>query len=205
MEVTISRFWSIDDDEGLSRASILFKRPRVDGQIANLVFDFIWANVLTPKKLMQKGNYDFTLYFDTIRSTHKFFYDSVYNTDTVKFRPAFKDRQLNGVTTKEVSIFGYSNRFNELITPLEYANLVYDMFGSYLVETFKKITKVELDSIKSQMDIDAINQFPFPASFDAQQYSGDNGRVEKRMVNFVVDETSEAFMFRDRYLEHYGL
>ncbi|VTR50029.1 hypothetical protein [Sphingobacterium thalpophilum] len=102
MEVTISRFWSIDDDEGLSRASILFKRPRVDGQIANLVFDFIWANVLTPKKLMQKGNYDFTLYFDTIRSTHKFFYDSVYNTDTVKFRPAFKDRQLNGVTTKEV-------------------------------------------------------------------------------------------------------
>lgn len=30
MEVTISRFWSIDD-EGLSRASILFKRPRVDG------------------------------------------------------------------------------------------------------------------------------------------------------------------------------
>ena len=54
------------------------------------------------------------------------------------------------------------------------------------------------------MDIDTINQFPFPASFDAQQYSGDNGRVEKRMVNFVVDETSEAFMFRDKYLEHYG-
>lgn len=78
------------------------------------------------------------------------------------------------------------------------------MFGSYLVETFKKITRAELDSIKSQMDIDTINQFPFPASFDAQQYSGDNGKVEKRIVNFVVDETSEAFMFRDKYLEHYG-
>lgn len=203
MEITINRFWSINDDEGLSRASILLKRPRVNGQIANLVFDFIWTNVLTPKKLIQKGNYQFTLYFDTIRSTHKYFYDSVYNTDTVKFKPAFRDRKYKGVTTKEVSIFCYSNAFNELITPTEYANFVYDMFGSYLVESFKKITKEELDSIKPQMDFEAINQFPFPASFDAQKYSGDNGSVEKRIVNFVVDESSEAFVFRDKYLEHY--
>ncbi|MFD2921486.1 hypothetical protein ACFS6H_17290 [Terrimonas rubra] len=204
MKVTIERFWSINDDEGMSRAAILFKRPRVDGQIANLVFDFIHTHLLLPKKLMQKGNYEFTLYFDTIRKTHKFFYDSVYNTDTVKFKPAFRDRKYKGITTKEVSIFGYSNHFNELITPAEYAHLVYDMFGSYLVESFKKISKEELDSAKQQMDFEAINQFPFPASFDAQQYSGDSGGVEKQIVNFVVDESSEAFMFRDKYIEHYG-
>ncbi|HTG57533.1 MAG TPA: hypothetical protein VL943_14750 [Niabella sp.] len=205
MKVTISRFWSINDDEGMSRASILFKRPRVDGQIASLVFKFIWTNVLTPKKMMQKGKYAFTLDFDTIRSTHKFFYDSVYNTDTVKFHPAFRNRKHKGVTTKEVSIACYSNVFNEYITPVEYANLVYDMFGSYLVESSLKLTKKELDDIKPQMDMEAINRFPFPASFDAQQYSGDSGGVDKRIVNFVVDETSEAFIFRDKYLEHYGL
>ncbi|OCA77149.1 hypothetical protein BBI01_01415 [Chryseobacterium artocarpi] len=203
MEVTINRFWSIEDDEGMSRASILVKRPRVDWQVAYLVFDFIYANILAPKKLMQRGNYAFTLYFDTIRSTHKYFYNSVYNTDTAKFHPAFRDRKYKGIATKEISIFCSSNTFNELITPIEYANLVYDMFGSYLVESSKKITKSELDSIKLKMDVKAINQFPFPASFDAQKYSGDSGGVEKRVVNFVVDETSEAFMFRDKYLEHY--
>ncbi|MFC7348322.1 hypothetical protein ACFQO9_16505 [Chryseobacterium zhengzhouense] len=204
MEITIKRFWSNDDDEGIPRSSILLKRPRVDGKIADYIFDFIWKNVLTPKKIMQKGNYEFTLYFDVIRKTHKFFYNSIYNTDNIKFHPAFRDRKLNGQITKEVSIFGYSDRFNELITPTEYANLVYDMFGSYLVENFKKLSKKELEDNKQKMDYDAINKFPFPASFDAQNYSGDNGSVEKRIVNFVVDETSEAFVYKDKYIGYYG-
>jgi len=154
---------------------------------------------------MQKGNYEFTLYFGAVRKTHKFFYNSIYNTDTIKFKPVFKDRKLNGITIKEVSVFGYSDKFNELITPIEYANLVYDMFGSYLVENFKKLSKEELDNNKQKMDYDAINKFPFPASFDAQNYSSDNGRVEKRIVNFIVDETSEAFVYKDKYIEYYGI
>ncbi|MFU1859366.1 hypothetical protein ACK8HY_20365 [Sphingobacterium sp. NGMCC 1.201703] len=204
MEVTINRFWSIDDDEGLSRASILLKRPRVDAQISHYVFDYTWTKILSPKKLMQKGDYSFTLYFDVMNETHKFFYDSIYNTDTVKFHPAYRNRKYNGMTTTEVSISCKCNLFDEQITPEVYAGFVYDMFGSYFVEAFKKVSKEELDTGKQKMDFSEINKFPFPASFDSQKYSGDSGGVEKRVVNFVVDESSDAFMFRETYIAHYG-
>lgn len=204
MNVTISRFWSHNDDEGNTRAVIFFKRPRVDGRIADYVFGYIREKVLDPKKLMQKGDYAFTLYFDVIRKRHVFFYDSVYNTDAEKFHPAFRDRKYNGSKVREISIACYSNALNETITPTEYAKLVYDMFASYFVENLKKTSKEEFDRFKYGMDFDVINAFPFPAPFDAQNYSGDNGSVEKRVVNFVVDEASEAYVYKDAYIAHYG-
>lgn len=72
-----------------------------------------------------------------------------------------------------------------------------------MVETFKKITRAELDSIKSQRTL--ILSINFRSRHPSMLSSIVVTTEEwKRMVNFVVDETSEAFMFRDKYLEHYG-
>ncbi|SDD26762.1 hypothetical protein [Niabella drilacis] len=136
MEVTISRFWSINDDDGISRAAVLLKRSRVDAQVSRYIFDYIWTHILAQKKLMQKGNYAFTLFFDVIRKTHRFFYDSIYNTDTVKFHPAGRNRKYNGVRTTEVSISCNCNLFDELITPGVYAGLVYDMFREVYIAQY---------------------------------------------------------------------
>lgn len=198
--ISISCFWSHENEEdGIWKPEILFKRPRIDYRVSEYVWNFIEINLLIPKKLLQKNSLTMTLYFAPINIKHKFFYGSVYNTETQKFEPTIRGNKL-----KSIRIFCDYNGFTETMTPTEYANIIFDMYCSMLVDNFKKITKEECDELKTKMDFNIINSFEFPASFDNQKYSGDEGGYGGRSNNGIPDPKAIPYYFREVYLKHYG-
>lgn len=199
-KISISRFWSQEDEEDeIWKPEILFKRPRIDYRISEYVWNFIEINLLVPKKVFQKNSLTLTLYLTPINIKHKFFYGTVYDTETQKFYPSIRGNKL-----KSISIFCNYNGFTETMKPTEYANIIFDMYCSMLVENFKKITKEECDELKTKMDFNIVNSFQFPASFDNQKYSGDEGGYGGRSINGIPDTKAFPYYFREVYLKHYG-
>ncbi|QQT26892.1 hypothetical protein [Sphingobacterium spiritivorum] len=197
--ISVKRFWShTDENDGIDKPEIMFKRPRVDYRISEYVWEFIETNILAPKKLLQKNSLNITLFPGPIKKSHKFFYGSVYDTESIKFRPS-----LRGSKLKEISISCSYNGFTETMSPMEYASIVYDMYCSFIVDNFKKITKEECDELKIRMNPELINSFEFPASFENQKYSGDGGGYGGRSVNFVPDPNAKPYNYKEAYLEHY--
>ncbi|MBP1989614.1 hypothetical protein [Paenibacillus eucommiae] len=198
--MTISRFWSHEDeDDGICKPDIMFRRPRVDYRISEYIWSFLESKLLLPKKILQKNSMAITLFMRPINKHHKFFYDSAYNTETKKFHPAMRGSKL-----KDISISCSYNGFNEKMPPAEYADIVYDMYCSFLVDSFKKITKEECDELKGMLDFDVIHSFEFPATFDNQKYSGDGGGYGGRTVNWIVDEKAIPYNYRETYINQFG-
>ena len=55
---------------------------------------------------------------------------------------------------------------NQSTTPTEYAFVVYDMYADYFIYNYKKLTKEIFEKAKEQLDIETINSYPFPGTFD---------------------------------------
>lgn len=198
--ITISRFWSHEDeDDGICKPEIMFRRPRVDYRISEYIWSFLESNLLMKKKILQKNNMAITLFMGPINKRHKFFYDSAYNTETKKFHPAMRGGKL-----KDISISCRYHGFNEKMSPVEYGDIVYDMYCSFLVDSFKKISKEECDELKGMLDFDLIHSFEFPAIFDNQKYSADGGGYGGRAVNGIVDEKAVPYNYREAYINHFG-
>lgn len=198
--ITISRFWSHEDeDDGISKPEIMFRRPRVDYRISEYIWSFLESNLLIQKRILQKNSMAITLFMGPIKKHHKFFYDSAYNTETKKFHPAMRGSKL-----KDISISCSYNGFNEKMSPAEYADIVYDMYCSFLVDSFKKITKEECDELKGMLDFDVIHSFEFPATFDNQKYSADGGGYGGRTVNGIVDEKAVPYNYQEAYMNQFG-
>jgi hypothetical protein len=199
-KVFLKLSWShIDDDDGIDKPAKMFLRPRIDYRVSEYVWNFINDNLLAPKKVLSKNDLTFTLHLGKTNKKAKFHYNSEYNTDDKKFHPASQ-----GSKAKWISIFCSYDGFSETISPTEFAGLIYDMFCSFIIDNFKKITKTECDELKTGMDIDFINSFDFPAPFDNQRYSGDEGGYGGRMINFVPDERAIPYNYRESYLKHFG-
>ena len=94
---------------------------------------------------------------------------------------------------------------SESITPREYADLLFDGIGAALVFNFKRLKREELDGLKPKIDWSMVESFPFPASFEEQQYIGDEGKIHV----YSWDGRQETdlvgpYSVRDLYLDHFG-
>ena len=88
---------------------------------------------------------------------------------------------------------------------VRYADLLFDGIGAALVFNFKRLKREEFDGLKSKIDWSMVESFPFPASFEEQQYIGDEGKIHvyswdgRQETNLVG-----PYSVRDLYLEHFG-
>ena len=93
---------------------------------------------------------------------------------------------------------------SESITSREYADLLFDGIGAALVFNFKRLKREELDGLKPKINWSMVESFPFPASFEEQQYIGDEGKIhvyswDGRQETTLVD----PYSVRDLYLEYF--
>ena len=189
--VEISRLWDILDFEDRLDIKLLYKRPRVDYRISEYVFDYIDKNILKTNKIMQAGNFKICLAFTFYDKKHfKYFDNTAFDTQDTKYSISR--------TSNRIGISCYSIGITEKIKPKDYANIVYDMIGAFLVENYKKITKETMDNNKDGMDYRFIEKFKFPALFDDQKYLTDN--IEQSHSN---GEVLVEVNIKEEYLKHY--
>jgi hypothetical protein len=191
--VEILRLWSIGCLDDLTpNVDKLYKRPRVDYRISEYVFDYINKSILGKYKIMQTGDYKITLSFDYYHEEdHKYHEPNIFDTDTAKYSLHSANATENGIKYKWILILCFSNVITEKITPSEYADIVYDMFGAYLTKKYKKITKELMDKNKSGLDYKIIEQYNYPALFKDQKYDYDDGTL------YDIEVEKE-------YIKHYG-
>jgi hypothetical protein len=175
--VEIRRFWNWDE------VPLMYKRPRIDYKISEYVFDYININILKQKNIMQTGDYDIHLLF------------FIHNEEAQNKEDKFYKHQH--YRSRKISIMFTSTKLHEKITPIEYANIVYDMIGFYLTNKYKKITKEIMDKNKNGMDYNYIENLNYPAVYEDQKYIGDekeNKREEyKKYYNEKSKEEKEKY------------
>ena len=94
---------------------------------------------------------------------------------------------------------------SENITPREYADLLFDGIGAALVFNFKRLKREEFDALKSKINWSMVESFPFPASFEEQQYIGDEGKIHVYSWDGRQETTLVGpYSVRELYLEHFG-
>lgn len=153
-------------------------RPRVSHKISEYIWNYIWTNSLKPNGILLNNinSYRFFLDFNKYNpEKHKFFFESPYNTNETKFRPEPKFKNIGN--NKSVNIRSVSIYLDSNITPSLYADIVYDMFSSFLIINYKKISKEDLDFKKANLDYNFIDRFPYPAPFEEQKYATDEGVI----------------------------
>jgi hypothetical protein len=199
--VEISRLWDILDFESKLDLKLLYKRPRVDYRISEYVFDFINKNILKPNKIMDTGNYSVCLsfcFYDT--ELLKCFDDTAYDTEDTKYSlTKISNRTENGIKYKDIMIVCYSIKLNENISPKEYADIVYEMAGAFLIGKYKKITKEIMDKYKNEMDNNYIESFRFPAVFEDQRYL-----LDEEEASYSNGETLVKVDIKEEYKKYYN-
>ena len=105
-------------------------------------------------------------------------------------------------TIKQANIDVVSTYLDENIQHKDYADIVYDMFGAFLVEIYKKVKKADMDNMKKCMDYKCIESFSFPAPFDEQIYFLDDNVYTKTISNGII-QTVEEINPKDIYIKHW--
>jgi hypothetical protein len=147
---------------------------------------------------MQTGNYDVCLSFAFYyQNEQKYFEDNIYNTQNTKHSFHLGTLTKNGLKFKTIWVGCYSTELNEKIEPNEYANIVYDMIGAFLVSKYKKITKEIMDKNKAGMDYELIKKYKYPASFDDQKYVLD----DEAEGSFIIKD--ELINVKEEYKKYY--
>jgi hypothetical protein len=198
MQYKISRIVGLENER-------LLRRPRVNFRISEYVFSYINEKLLSPNRIMQtdKYNYWFTLDFGyPIPRPNRILYRSPFSTESRLFisHPGF--RTIDKLT-KWAYLSVTADDIDEKIEPYEYSLVVFDMFADYLFRNYKKITIESLISIRCGMDRCYIESFQFPAPFEEQQYSIDEGLYGDPIVNGIIPENYKYKSARDEYLKHY--
>jgi hypothetical protein len=185
---------------GLERKlKLLFQRPRIDYRISEYVYNFINKHILEKYKIMQTGNYHIVFSFGFYdKNVQKYFEDSLYNTETTKHSLHTHRETENGIKYKVIQLFCRSTEITENIKPKEYANIVYDMVGIFLIGQYKKITKEIMDKIKIKMNYTFIEKFKYPAFFVKQKYMLDRDGVTIEYCDIGIVKMKEE------YIKYYG-
>ncbi len=55
--------------------------------------------------------------------------------------------------------------------------MLFDGIGAALIFNFKRLKREDFDELKSKINWSMVESFPFPASFEEQQYIGDEGKI----------------------------
>jgi len=139
--------------------------PKISRKVGEYIWDYIYDNLLKEKKIWVDDKFKYRITFDLKKfdpEKHKFFGDSIFNTDDDKFRPEPRFNKQGDLKFALLSVI--STKLDEDIALRAYADLIYDALGSFLVLTSKKVTKDDLDKLKKGMDYEQIETFRYPAT-----------------------------------------
>lgn len=153
----------------------LLARPRASHKVSEYVFNFINDNLLKPSKVLQSDKYvyKFTFSFSFSVPKRKFPYTSPFATGTRLYFSQKGFRTFEKVE-KWATMMVIADDIDQTIQPFEYANVIFKMFGDFLLTNYKKFDKETLDKLLPKLDRQYIESFTFPASFEDQQYSLDD-------------------------------
>lgn len=203
MSFVIKRSW------GVNYKSLL-ARPRISYKVSEYVFDFLNENLLMPNKVLQSDKYIyvFTLSFSpSIPKNRKFPYTSPFATKTRLYFGQKGFRTFEKVE-KWASLSVIADDIDETMTPYEYATVVLKMFADFFLINYKTFDKEIFDQLILQLDKNKIESFPFPASFDEQQYSLDDIEMPVIPLNEGYDwvglEKWTIINPKVEYLKHYS-
>ena len=201
----------------------LLRRPRISMNVDECVWDFIYEKLVLPKKVLQSDKWTHQLVITMQQydpDKHRFLNNNEYNpnySDSIEHKHTRLQCRMDGTDRlfspnkffivegriKASHIGIISPLVSEKITPAQYADLLYDGFGSFLTYNFNKIKKVELDELKNGLSLDVINGFPFEGlragGFDPMDYAVakiiENGlQIETDgIVHYGHDETQGAY------------
>lgn len=184
-------------------------RPRVSHKVSEYVFDFINENLLKQNKVLQSDKYiyELTFSFSFRIPKREFPYTSPFATDT---RLYFSQRGFRSFQKIEkwATMAVIADDIDQTIKPYEYATVVFKMFADFLLTNYKKFDKATFDKLLPTMDRSYIENFPFPASFEDQQYSLDD--VEYPLApleaghDWVGIDKWTTINPRVEYLKHYS-
>ena len=227
--VEIHRVWLNVDTENNNKIT-LFGCPRVSIHVDEYIWNLIEENIVKPHKLMRSEKHGYMLKiafdrFDPVR--HRYYPLSPYNGPLRKCvkpdsasgwypREDFADAEEhttwfspNKIWTncgnKVLDVDIDSANVSESITPREYADLLFDGIGAALVLNFKRLKREEFDALKSKINWSIVESFPFPASFEDQQYIGDGGKIHVYSWDGRQETTLVGpYSVRELYLEHFA-
>ena len=227
--VEIHRVWVNVDTEDDYKIR-LFNRPRVSIHVDEYIWNFIKENIVKPHKIMRSENNNYMLsiaynLFDPEKQ--RYFPLSPYNgqlRDEIKmdsangwyFREDFSDgkKRTNwfcpskiwtSCGNKVIDVGITAANVSENITPREYADLLFDGIGAALMFNFKRLKREEFEQLKLKIDWSIVEGFPFPASFEDQQYIGDEGIIHVYSWDGRKETTLVGpYSVRELYLEHFG-
>ena len=155
MAILLERLWNNLDGEG---NLVLLNRPRVSIEIDRYIWNIIEQNIVLPKNIMQSKSYDYKLivslgkynpekqkYFkfspyngslkeSVLLSTKDFYYSREDFVDGIDRQRWFSPEKFwTNSGDKITLISAYADNVTEKITPLEYADLLFDAFGAFLL------------------------------------------------------------------------
>lgn len=230
MAILLERLWNNLDGEG---NLVLLNRPRVSIEIDRYIWNIIEQNIVLPKKIMQSKRHDYCLVVSLSKynpEKDKYFKSSPYN-GSLSETALLSAKECNGYYSRKDFIDGekrqrwfvpenfwtnsgdkitlisaYADNVTEKITPLEYADLLFDAFGAFLLYNFKKIKKNDLDILKTKIDNNIVCGFPFPAPFSEQQYQGDDSyfrvtELHKGIETVLIDIPNVSVFYKRHYKE----
>lgn len=225
--VEINRVWlNVDTD---NNKITLFDRPRVSIRVDEYIWSLIEEHIVKPHKLMRSEKHKYLLKisfdrFDPVR--HQYYPLSPYNGSlregvkpdstngwypcedfanaeerTTWFSP---DKIWTNCGNKVLDVNIDAANVSESITPREYADLLFDGIGAALVFNFKKLKREEFDGLKPKINWSVVERFPFPATFEDQQYIGDEGKIHVYSWDGRQETTLVGpYSVRELYLEHF--
>lgn len=186
----------------------LLTRPRVSHKVSEYVFAFINDNLLKPSKVLQSGKYiyRFTFSFSFSIPKRKFPHTSPFATNKrLYFSP--RGFQTFEKVEKWATLVVIADDFDQTTAPFDYATVIFRMFGDFLLTNYKKFDKDNLDTLLAKMDRPHIESFPFPASFEEQQYSLDETEYPVAPPEYGYEwaglDKWETINPRVEYLKHY--
>jgi hypothetical protein len=182
--VKIERLWPGLDHQDEQYNITLLNRPRVSIKVDEYIWKMMEQNIIVPKKIMQSSLYDYVLAVSLNKycpETCRFFPPSPYNgslkekvTPSTYRNPKklceredfisgeerttwfFPEKFWTNEGNKMALISAYAENVNQNITPLEYADLLFDAFSATLLHNFKKLKKSEFDELKMHIEHDIV-------------------------------------------------
>lgn len=157
-------------------------------------------------KVLQSEKYTYRFNFSFLFSIPKrdFPLTSRYSTSNRLFLSQ-KGFQTVDRSEKCATLVVIANDIDHTISPYEYAEVIFCMMGDFLLKNYKKFNKESLDRL--QLTGRTIESFPFPASFDEQQYHLDNMKYPMAQIEFGYDWAGLENMVlthpREEYLKHF--
>jgi hypothetical protein len=184
----------------------LLIRPRVSYRVSELVFEFLNKKVLSLAGIMQSPHFTFNLVLSFNKGCPQdkaILNKSPYHRADMIYLSQKGFRVYNKVN-KIAHLGAYGEKINENISPQDYALVVFEMFADYLLLNYKSIKKEILDQAWSQFNFLQLDQFPFPAPFEDQQYIMDKGKYMMEWNDYLTRQNDKWIVVKEEYKNRYG-